>query len=228
MPWTSCRRTSAWGWPPEEAIDSALHRARVDGGVLELESDPGSVTGYSVRKRLWADATRDLLSIEYTLENRSASSAAAPWEISRVPRQGFVLFAAASPAQAQSTLPSTFTGGVAWVDIALAPGEDSKLFQDSSEGWLAYVHRDLVLIKTFQDITSEEVAPGEAEIEVFVSGLYQYVELEQQGRYALPPAGGGQSWQVNWLLERVPSGLDASIGSGELVAWVRSLVASAR
>jgi uncharacterized protein DUF4380 len=224
--WTSPQ--SAWGWPPEVAIDAALHRARLDGDVLELESDPGSVTGYSVRKRFRADAVRKRVSIEYTLENQSAALPAAPWEISRVPKQGFVLFAAASPALPQSTLPSTFADGVAWVDISLAPNVDSKLFQDGSEGWIAYVHRDLVFLKTFEDTGVEDAAPSEAEIEVFVNGLYDYVEIEQQGRYVLPEAGGAQSWQVNWRLERLPAGVDARIGSAELVAWIRSLVASER
>jgi hypothetical protein len=224
--WTSPQ--SAWGWPPEVAIDAASHRARVDGDVLELESDPGSVTGYAVRKRFWVDAPRQVLSIEYTLENQSAALPAAPWEISRVLKQGFVLFAAASPALPQSTLPSTFADGVAWVDISLAPSVDSKLFQDGAEGWIAYMYRDLAFIKTFEDTSIEDAAPSEAEIEVFVSGLYDYVEIEQQGRYVLPAAGAAQSWQVNWRLERVPSSVRASIGSAELVAWIRGLVASAR
>jgi hypothetical protein len=224
--WTSPQ--SAWGWPPEVAIDAALHRARVDGGVLELQSEPGSVTGYSVRKRFWTDAVRKVVSIEYTLHNQSAALPAAPWEISRVPKQGFVLFAAASPALPQSSLPSTFADGVAWVDISLAPNVDSKLFQDGSEGWIAYVYRDLAFIKTFEDTNVEDAAPSEAEIEVFVNGLYDYVEIEQQGRYVLPASGAAQTWQVNWRLERVPSGMDARIGSADLVAWIRSLVAGAR
>jgi hypothetical protein len=224
--WTSPQ--SAWGWPPEVALDAALHRARVAGDVLELESDPGSVTGYSVSKRFWTDAARKVVSIEYTLHNQSATLPAAPWEISRVPKEGFVLFAAASPALPQSTLPSTFAEGVAWVDISLAPDVDSKLFQDGSEGWLAYVYRDLVLIKTFEDTSVEDAAPSEAEIEVFVNGLYDYVEIEQQGRYAMPASGAAQSWQVNWRLERLPSGMDVRIGSAELVAWIRSLAANAR
>lgn len=221
--WTSPQ--SAWGWPPEAAIDAASHQAEVVGDVLELASEPGATTGYAVRKRFWTDAARERISIEYTLENQRATLPAAPWEISRVPKQGFVFFAAASPALAQSSLPSSFRDGVAWIDIAVAPSIDSKLFQDGSEGWLAYVYRDLVFIKTFEDTSAAETAPSEAEIEIFVSGLYDYVEIEQQGRYAMPAAGGRSSWQVNWLLDRLPAGLDVSLGSAALVAWVRNRIA---
>jgi hypothetical protein len=224
--WTSPQ--SAWGWPPEAAIDAAEHRAEVVGDVLTLVSEAGATTGYSVRKRFWADAVRGRISIEYTLENQRATLPAAPWEISRVPKQGVVLFASASAALAQSNLPSSHVDGVAWVDIALAPALDSKLFQDGSEGWIAYVSGDVAFIKLFEDTPPDAAAPGEAEIEVFVSGLYDYVEIEQQGRYVLPAAGGTTSWQVHWIARRLPSGLDASFGSRELVAWLRELVAASR
>lgn len=224
--WTSPQ--SAWGWPPEVEIDAAAHRADVSGDVLTLTSAAGAATGYSVRKRFWTDAAKGRVSIEYTLENQRATLPAAPWEISRVPKEGIVLFAAAAPALAQSNLPSSYGDGVAWVDIALAPAVDSKLFQDGSEGWIAYVYRDLAFIKSFEDTPTDAAAPGEAEIEVFVNGLYDYVEIEQQGRYALPPAGGSASWRVHWILKRLPSGLDASLGSSELVAWVRERVAASR
>jgi len=224
--WTSPQST--WGWPPEVAIDSAPLPARVDGAVLELSSEAGEATGFSVRKRFWADADRNLISVEYTLQNRRAEVPAAPWEISRVPREGLVFFAARGAALPQSSLASTLQDGIAWVDIATAPAADSKLFQDGAEGWLAYVVQDLVLIKVFEDLSADAAAPGEAEIEVFVSGKHAYVELEQQGRYELPAAGGGSSWQVNWLLERLPADLDARLGSPALVEWVRSRVANAR
>jgi hypothetical protein len=224
--WTSPQ--SAWGWPPEVAIDTASHRSELVGDVLELASDPGAITGYAVRKRFRTDAARGVLSIEYILENQRATSPAAPWEISRVPKEGLVLFAASAPALAQSSLPSTLRDGVAWIDIALAPASDSKLFQDGSEGWLAYIYRDLAFIKAFEDLHADQAAPGEAEIEIFASGNYDYVEIEQQGRYAMPSAGGRASWQVHWLLRRVPADIDASLGSEALVAWVRSQVAAAR
>jgi hypothetical protein len=224
--WTSPQ--SAWGWPPEVAIDAAPHQAEIVDGVLQLASEAGSATGYAVRKRFWTEAERDLIAIEYTLENQSATLPAAPWEISRVPKEGFVFFAASAPALPQSNLPSTFRDGVAWVDVTLAPPADSKLFQDGSEGWLAYVYRDLVFIKTFVDTTADDVAPSEAEIEVFVSGLYEYAEIEQQGRYAMPPDGADTSWRVNWMLKRLPPTLDASFGSPALVEWVRAVAAASR
>lgn len=224
--WTSPQ--SDWGWPPEEAIDRAAHHARLDGAVLELVSEPGATTGYAVKKRVWMDAAREQVTLEYTLENQRATLPAAPWEISRVPKEGLVFFPARSPAVEPSTLPSTLLDGVAWLDIAEAPGVDSKLFQDGSEGWLAYVYRDLVFIKTFEDIARAEQANGEAEIEIFVSGAFDYVEIEQQGRLGLPPRGGSSVWRVGWMLRRLPPDIVASLGDVALVSWVRGIANASR
>lgn len=222
--WTSPQ--GDWGWPPETAIDSEPYRASVQGGALTLQSGAGAVTGYAVQKRFWADPGRAAMTLEYTLENRSAVRAAAPWEISRVPKEGIVFFPASAPPLEQSTLPVRREDGVSWVDIARAPSADSKLFQNGEEGWLAYCYRDLVFIKSFEDIASADQATGEAEIEVFVSGSMSYVELEQQGRYSMAPVGSRTPWSVTWLLERKPPEIAAAVGNAELVAWVRELLAS--
>ena len=224
--WTSPQ--SGWGWPPEAAIDTAAHTARVDGAVLALASEAGAMTGYAVRKRFSADPARGVIDIEYTLENQRATVAAAPWEVSRVPKAGFVVFPATGPALPGSSLPAAFSDGLAWVDLSSAPSADSKLFQDGSEGWLAYVLGSVALIKTFDDLAPADTAPGEAEVEVFTNGKYAYAEIEQQGRYALPPAGGTSSWRVSWLLERIPAGIDPGLGSAALVEWIRSHAARVR
>jgi hypothetical protein len=224
--WTSPQ--SVWSWPPENALDSDPHDVTLEGETLRLVSQAGATTGYAVQKRLALDAERGRVSIEYVLENHSATQAAAPWEISRVPKEGLVFFAASAPATAGSTLASSMIDGIAWIDVQQAPATDSKLFQDGSEGWLAYAYRDLVFIKLFDDVPPAEQAAGEAEIEVFINGSYDYVEVEQQGRYASLPVGGSSSWRVAWLLRRRPASVPATLGSAALVTWVRQHVAAAR
>ena len=196
-------------------------------GVLALSSQPGSRTGYGVNKRFSLDAARGVATIEYELVNHVATSPAAPWEISRGPREGLVFFPSESAPTAESTLASESRSNVAWVDIARAPADDSKLFQDGSEGWLAYVQGDVAFIKTFENVPASEQAPGEAEIEIFVSGGFGYVEIEQQGRYAAIPAGASSTWSVRWLLRKLPAGVDATLGNMALVDWVRGEIATA-
>jgi hypothetical protein len=224
--WTSPQ--SAWSWPPEAALDSDPHEVSLDGDVLRLVSQAGATTGYGVQKRFALDVLRGRIAIEYALKNHSATQPAAPWEVTRVPKEGLAFFPAAAPPAPASTLQPRTIDGIAWVDVQQAPATDSKLFQDGAEGWLAFAHRDLVFIKVFEDVGPAEQASGEAEIEVFVNGSFDYVELEQQGPYAMLPTGASSSWRVTWLLRRRPDGIDATVGSAALVAWVRQQVAAAR
>jgi hypothetical protein len=221
--WTSPQ--SDWGWPPETELDSDGHEARVEGDALQLERPPGSRTGYGVRKRFRLDAATGVVHIDYELVNHQASAPAAPWEISRVAKRGLVFFPSGSAPLAASSLSSQTIDGVAWVDIPGAPSSDSKLFQDGSEGWLAHAEGDLVFIKLFENVPVPEQATGEAEVEVFVSGSFDYVEIEQQGRYAEIPTGEGVGWSVRWLLLERPRALPLTLGSAALVAWVRAQIA---
>lgn len=224
--WTSPQ--SVWSWPPERALDSDPHEVSLDGDVLSLLSQAGATTGLGVQKRFALDAQRSRITIEYALMNHSATLAAAPWEVTRVPKEGLAFFPAAAPPGTASTLQPRTIDGIAWVDVQEAPASDSKLFQDGAEGWLAFAHRDLVFIKVFEDVLPAAQASGEAEIEVFVNGAFDYVELEQQGPYALLPVGASSSWRVTWLLRRRPEDVRAFVGSAALVDWVRQQVAAAR
>lgn len=221
--WTSPQ--SDWGWPPETELDSERHEASVEGDALRLESQPGSRTGYGVRKRFRLDAATGVAHLDYELVNHQASAPAAPWEISRVSKRGLVFFPSGSAPVAASSLQSQTVDGVAWVDIAQAPASDSKLFQDGSEGWLAHADGDLVFVKLFENVPLSAQATGEAEVEVFVSGSFDYVEIEQQGPYAEIPTGEAVSWSVRWLLLERPAALSLDVGNAALVAWVRAQIA---
>ncbi len=224
--WTSPQ--SVWSWPPELALDSDPHVASLEGDVLSLVSQAGATTGYGVEKRFALDVLRGRIAIEYALKNHSATLPAAPWEVTRVPKEGLAFFPAAAPPAAGSTLEPRMVDGIAWVDVQQAPPRDSKLFQDGAEGWLAFAHRELVFIKVFEDVAPADQAGGEAEIEVFINGSFGYVELEQQGPYAMLAPGASSTWRVTWLLRRRPEGVDATLGNAALVAWVREQVAAAR
>lgn len=221
--WTSPQ--AAWGWPPEPEIDCESYRVVQEHDVLSITSEAGSVTGYAVNKRFIAQQDKGRIVVEYTLLNRGASQRAAPWEISRVRKSGLVLFPSDSQPTSESTLRGEAIDGVIWLDLGAAPTGDSKLFQDGSEGWLAYVDAGKVLIKTFQSVPLEQQAAGEAEIEVFVSGDYDYVELEQQGAYAEQVAGQETTWTVGWWLKALPEGMSVEPGNVALVNWIRAVIA---
>ena len=102
-----------------------------------------------------------------------------------------------------------------------------KLFADGAEGWLAHVDRDALLVKTFAAVPRSLHAPGEAQIEIYASPAHNYVEVEPQGAYETIAPGGASNWQVSWLVRKLPRDIVASLGSAQLVAYVRGLVAAA-
>jgi hypothetical protein len=216
--WTSPQ--SVWGWPPEEPIDSGPYRARVDQHALVLVSDPGPITHYAVEKRIELDRVGERLVLNYTLLPGAGALAAAPWEITRVRKAGLVFFPAASEPVAPSTLQSELRDGIAWIGLDNPPSSDAKLFQAGTEGWLAYAVDDLVLIKSFENVPRTAQAPGEADVELYINGGYDYVELEQQGAY-VEPSPAGQTWRVVWQLLERPASVAATLGNRELVDWVR-------
>ncbi len=222
--WTSPQ--AAWSWPPEPEVDREPYEAVLEPAKVRLSGRPGALTGYSVTKHFSADRGLGRYLVEYELVNERATQAAAPWEISRVPKRGLVFFPAQSGPTPESSLSSRSVEGVAWVDIAGAPAGDSKLFQDGSEGWLAYASQGLLLIKTFENVPRGDQAEGEAEVEIFVSGNYDYVELEQQGRYQHIGPMERSRWSVGWWVRRVPEGVQEAVGSASLVRFVRDVLAT--
>ena len=90
---------------------------------------------------------------------------------------------------------------------------------------MAHINGDMILVKLFQDLTSEEMAPeNEAEIEVYANPDKIYIELEPQGPYVSLKAGESTSWEVIWKLRKLPEGLVVEAKNQALVDYVRHLV----
>ncbi len=98
--------------------------------------------------------------------------------------------------------------GLAWYQTD-ERNENRKVNADG-KGWLAYCSRGLLLVKRFDDLTPEQPAPDEAEVQVYVNRGKAHIELESQGAYQLLQPKESLSWTVRWYLmpyegEAVPS-----------------------
>ena len=125
----------------------------------------------------------------------------APWEITRVPNAGVISF----EAPVESIWPAglmTFKAknGIAYYEADEAP-ENRKVNADG-KGWLSYENNGLVLTKKFTDLTPEQPAPGEAEIQVYVNRGKTYIEIESQGAYTTLAPGKSLDWTVRWYLTK--------------------------
>lgn len=217
---------SEWGWPPPESWDCLPFIASLNttGDELTLVGQIDPQTGYQFEKRFLGVSDTSAVEITYSIRNTAGHpKMVAPWEITRVPPGGLSFFPAGDPAFEgnSSLLPSLVEDGIAWF---WHRGEDNKkLFMDGREHWLAHKHGELLFVKIYHsDITPEQFAPNEAEIELYA--VPDYVELEEQGAYVSLAAGDVMSWSVTWLLRELPTPLsDEGQGSTLLTDFVRSM-----
>ncbi|HEY3255895.1 MAG TPA: hypothetical protein VGJ91_18180 [Polyangiaceae bacterium] len=214
-----------WAWPPTEAdsinaINTLPYTAVSDGLTLTLTSQVNATAPtVSVIKKFSADLAKQAIVIDYTMSNGgTAPVSVAPWEITRVAGGGITFYADAGDPSiviAQTTL----TDGVRWYqhDPNVAP--PAKFFSDG-KGWIAHAAGDLLLIKSFPDISPAQSPTGEAEIEVYADP--KYVEVENQGAAQTLAPAEALHWTVRWYARKLPA--PAVLGSADLVAYVQNQI----
>jgi hypothetical protein len=211
----------SWTWPPPAEIDKDEYTAATDpAGVITTQSKPNADTSLQVAKKFSANLTREAVELEYAMTNTGDSPVKwAPWEITRMPATGLAFWPTGSAPTGPQPMVSEAAQGHTWCDPTKTEGE-GKLFADGAGGYLAYVVGDRLLIKQFQDQPASAAAPEEAEIELYVNPDHSYVEVENQGAYASIAPGETVRWKVVWYVRKLPSGVTASAGNPDLIAFV--------
>jgi hypothetical protein len=225
--WTSPQ--SDWGWPPSAAINSRPYKAEKKGNEIVLIGTADSLSKLSIIKKIVANPKDTSFSITYTIKNGgNALKKVAPWEITRVMPGGLTIFPTGKGLKKGDLTPLLKDSlGITWFQYEAdkIPAGVPKLFSDGKEGWLAQVYNNMVLIQTFPDIDPTQAAPGEAEVELYAEPKkHAYIEIEQQGPYVPIEKGGTSSWTVKWYLRGLPSGMQASIGSVQLINYIKRTI----
>lgn len=198
--WTSPQKE--WNWPPVPEIDKGVYKVEEKEGHLIMTGEVSEKLRYRIRKDFSTDAKDGAIVITYSIINESGEERkVAPWEITRVPNAGVISF----EAPVESIWPvglMTFKAknGIAYYEADEAP-ENRKVNADG-KGWLSYENNGLVLTKKFADLTPEQPAPGEAEIQVYVNRGKTYIEIESQGAYTTLAPGKSLDWTVRWYLTK--------------------------
>jgi hypothetical protein len=231
--WISPEATK-WMQPPPAELDRNPYTATANDTSVSLTSAAYAKLGISVSKTFSVDTTLGAVVIEYELNNTTAAAVQmAPWEVTRVFPRGLTFFPKGPSAPTLSTgatMPTTEMNGIVWFNYDMnAITKDSKLYADGAEGWVAHVTDGLVYIKSFADLTADEIAPKEGDVELYVNtdhpDIKRYVEVEAQGAYADIAANSSVSWQTKWFLRKLPVGVDAAPGSAALAQFVRDTIA---
>lgn len=215
----------AWGWPPPEVLDKAPYSVNRREEGVELLSSVCDRTGLQLKKAFTLHADR--LQVEYTMINPGGESLTyAPWEITRIPG-GLTFYESTEGLLALSTGTAVVDGGYVWHRyLPERQEQNEKIFGNGSSGWLANVHKGLLLVKHFEPTPASAVAPGEAEIEIYAHGdaRQPYIEVEQQGRYCTLAPSEQRQWQVTWYLSRLPAAVEPVAGNKLLPQRVKDLL----
>ncbi len=212
-------------------IDRNPYTAKLEGGVLTLSGLPTEgKRQLSVVKKFSADVAKEAIVIEYTMTNAGPTPVdAAPWEVTRVVGGGLTFYPEnTAPVLHDQTLvmpPTTLSNGVRWFQHSTDPNlKATKFFADGKDGWISHLtgpNKDLLLIKTFPDITPEQSPPGESEVEIYA--VPTYVEIEPQGAVETLAAGqSSASWTVRWYARKLAA--SATVGSADLVTYVQNQI----
>ena len=197
--WTSPQKE--WNWPPVPEYDSMPYEAEATADAIVLTGQV-SKYGYRVRKAISADPADGAFVITYSIINESGETRkVAPWAITRVPNGGYLEFdAKAEDVTPLDLMKVSFDEDVAKLEIDVA-NQNRKINVDG-KGWLKFHDNGLVLTQKFPDITPEEAAPGEAEIQVYIDARKSFVEIEAQGPYTELKPGEKLDWPVRWFLAK--------------------------
>lgn len=211
--WTSPQ--SDWDWPPSIVLDSQNYQLDTHTeSVLMLSSEVCPQLNVSMVKTF--SSISGGFRVEVEIHNAASyAQQYAPWQVTRV-LGGDTYFRSASGITQNTGLELDQKGGsyrYRHNPALLEAGQ--KCFANESSGWIANVNEGLLFVKRFSPIPSQNVAPGEGELEVYAfdSEDSPYVEVEVQGAYEAIPAGAAAKWGIDWLLVEAPSEL--SSGAGE-------------
>ncbi len=231
---------SSWSyWPLPAAFetnDAASIGLTGNKETLSLTTGIDNATKTSLRKTIWGNAETKAFTIKYQLYNKNESARKyACWEVTRIPINSLTFFPkgsnyriSASNPGGPSDLGATLENDtMLWYQYAPPSGpNNNKLFRDGGrEGWMAHLYHGMLFIRKFNDVDTSQFAPQESEMEVYSAP--DLVEAENTGPYVSIPAKDSISWSVTWYIRKPPTGIDATIGSRQLIAYVNGVVSEA-
>lgn len=209
------------GWPPPAHIDTAAYTASAEGAELTLVSRSGNINGspIQVTKVLTADAASESITVGYRVKNDGTTAVSwAPWQITRVPRDGITFFPTGSAITGRpAELTIATAGAYSFWKYNAADVDDNdwgdKFIGDGSKGWLAHATDGVLFLMQFPDAAPANFAPGEGEIAIYASRQDAYVEIEPQAELTSIAAGETLSWKVKWSLHAIPDTVEQAVGT---------------
>ncbi|WP_226667607.1 DUF4380 domain-containing protein [Microbulbifer aggregans] len=215
-----------WNWPPVAEHDSAPYQVKQSGdNFLHMESAAGA--GTRVAKTIVLEGEGHTR-LDYRIIAEQPFHEIAAWEITRVANRGLAF----APVNGETV--KTVRGQmdfeldnseVLWLPMSGGGTlTEGKVIANGSEGWLAYAVDGLLYLKIYPHVSTDNLATGEGDIELYLSGEKPYLELEVQSAAQALAAGDALDWSVNWLLLPIPAEVKVTPGSSALLTFTRQQV----
>jgi hypothetical protein len=227
-PATQASWNNGTGWPPPPQWVDLPFRPRLlaGGSVLRLEGQVDARRLQPIRQVRF-DVSDSSLVHEYIVRNTATDSArhVAPWEIVRLPEGALQFFPKGQELTGlANTLAPDREDSIVWVKDDGSRNQ-KILYRDGREGWMAAVVDSILLVKTWNDVPVARIPPGQGEVQVYLQRNPAFGEMECMGPWTRLAPGDSLSWTVRWYLQPVPSNISKAVGSRDLVALARRVVA---
>ncbi len=192
---------SDWNWPPPAAMDQGPYRVKeATPGKIALESLPNAYKTLRLEKT-FSLVGEQSVGITYQMTNTGDSTLAVGiWENTRINYRGRARWKTGVP------LPDTIVGlsrDSMYSSFEFAGhDEPAKLFVDTDAGWVSYLVDGIQFTKSFPGQSIEQVAPDQAQIEIYYDPIKGFAEIEEHGPYEQLAPGEQTQWIVLWHLAK--------------------------
>lgn len=221
--WVAPQRDWPEAWPPSAILDEGPYReveggGRGDLGELRLVSDVDPDLGVSFEKAFTMHQDGSVR-VRYTV--RAARDVEwAPWEVTRL-RPGLCVYGRGAYREsivdpAIEAIETVEDEQVCWVPFA--SGNDRfRTHLGDVNGWCAYAHDGLLLLKQCPTVAAASFAPGNGSLKIWWQNS-DFIELEELGPSQALAAGEHLVYDVAWSLRPLGPEVEVAPGSASLAA----------
>lgn len=190
---------SLWRWPPPAVLDRQVYELVKNSDSLYLKSRIDDRFGVSFSKSFLASLQDTSLQITYGLHNHTDSVVSyAIWEVTRMHKDSEVYFSLEEENSLRSIKESFWVldGNQVKISVLSTDNSTNKMYANG-KGRLVYQKDSLALIKTYPDLTVDQLPPNHNEIEIYIDDT-TYLEVEQHSPFVQLNPGEYYFWQVKW------------------------------
>ena len=196
-----------WRWPPPSVLDRQPYQLIAKSDSLFIKSSVDNRFGVSFSKSFLPSLKDTSLQITYSIHNRTDSVVTyALWEVTRMQKDSEVMFTLEEQNSLRSIKESFWDQDSNRVKVSVSPTDilTNKMFANG-KGWLIYQKDSLALIKTFPDLSLDQLPPNHNEIEIYKDDT-AYLEVEQHSPYVQLDPKETYQWQVKWYPRKFSNG----------------------